>query len=313
MTGWLIPTGQHTIKIMRQQNRAYLYAGAAVLMWSTIGSAFKLTLDYLEPVQMMLYATLVSVCALSMIILVQKKGRDLFAQSRKDLWHSALNSLLNPFLYYIILLYAYDILQAQEAMVLNYAWPVILTLLAVFMLRQHISWKSFLAVMISFAGIFIIATGGNPFALRFSDPIGVLLALTSTVIWALFWIINVKDRRDEVIKLFWNFAFGFGYLLILSSFLSILGIQEGSFVIPSLQAFAGVIYIGLFELSLAFFFWLKGLKLSSTAAKVSNLIFISPILSLIFIRFTVGEPIQPATVAGLIFILAGILIQRRLK
>lgn len=298
---------------MNQQNRAYLYAGAAVLMWSTIGSAFKLTLDYLKPVQMMLYATFVSFAVLSLIIIFQKKTGLLFRPVRNDLWRSALNALLNPFLYYIILLYAYDILQAQEAMVLNYAWPVILTLLAVFMLRQHIGWKSFAAVMISFAGIFIIATGGKPLSFRFSDPLGVMLALASTVIWALFWINNVKDHRDEVIKLFWNFAFGFVFLLALSVFLTLIDIPDGKIVMPGRKALLGVVYIGLFELSLAFFFWLKGLKLSSTAAKVSNLIFVSPILSLLFIRLTVGEPIQPATVAGLVFILTGILIQRKLK
>jgi drug/metabolite transporter (DMT)-like permease len=298
---------------MKQQNRAYLYAGTAVLMWSTIGSAFKLTLGHIQPVPMMLYATLISVSVLFIIIIFQKKTSVLLSGTRRDLWRSALNSLLNPFLYYIILLYAYDRLQAQEAMVLNYAWPVVLTLLAVLMLGQHIGWKSLVAVLISFFGIFIIATAGKPFTFRFSDPAGVGLALASTVIWALFWIINVKDQRDEVIKLFWNFLFGFAFLLILSLILTAMKVPGGSFILPTAKAALGIVYIGLFELSLAFFFWLRGLKLSSTAAKVSNLIFISPVLSLVFIRLTVHEKIHPATIAGLVFILAGILIQRNLK
>ncbi len=282
-------------------------------MWSTIGSAFKLTLGHIQPVPMMLYATLISVSVLFIIIIFQKKTSVLLSGTRRDLWRSALNSLLNPFLYYIILLYAYDRLQAQEAMVLNYAWPVVLTLLAVLMLGQHIGWKSLVAVLISFFGIFIIATAGKPFTFRFSDPAGVGLALASTVIWALFWIINVKDQRDEVIKLFWNFLFGFAFLLILSLILTAMKVPGGSFILPTAKAALGIVYIGLFELSLAFFFWLRGLKLSSTAAKVSNLIFISPVLSLVFIRLTVHEKIHPATIAGLVFILAGILIQRNLK
>jgi drug/metabolite transporter (DMT)-like permease len=298
---------------MKQQNKAYLFAATAVLMWSTIGSAFKLTLAHIQPVQMMLYATLISVIVLFIIIIFQKKTSVLWMGTRNDLWRSALNSLLNPFLYYIILLYAYDRLQAQEAMVLNYAWPVVLTLLASLMLSQKIGWKSLAAILISFFGIFIIATAGKPFTFRFSDPYGVGLALTSTIIWALFWIINVKDHRDEVIKLFWNFLFGFIYILILSLVLTVMGVAGGSIILPTAQAAIGIVYIGLFELSLAFFFWLRGLKLSATAAKVSNLIFISPVLSLVFIRLTVHEKIHPATVAGLVFILAGILLQRKLK
>lgn len=289
---------------MTQQNKAYLFASIAVLMWSTIGSAFKLTLNYLDPLQMLLYATFISSAVLFLIILVQRKLHLFRTTTRKQAIDSAVNSLLNPFLYYIILLYAYDILLAQEAMVLNYTWPVILTILSVFMLHQKIGWKSFLAIMISFTGIFVIATNGRPLELHFSNTTGVGLALGSTIIWALFWVNNVRDKRDEVIKLFFNFAFGFLYVLILTLIM-------GKFVLPELNAFIGVAYIGLFEMSLAFFFWLKGLRLSATTAKVSNLIFISPVLSLLFIRIFVGEPIQIATVAGLALILTGIVIQRR--
>lgn len=289
---------------MKQQNKAYLFALIAVFMWSTIGSAFKLTLQYLEPVQMLLYASFISTIALLVIILAQRKSHLLRTITKKQFLNSAVNSFFNPFLYYVILLYAYDILLAQEAMVLNYAWPVVLTLLSVFMLRQRIGWKSILAILISFSGVLVIATNGRLLALHFSNPAGVALALGSTVIWALFWINNVRDKRDEVIKLFFNFAFGSMYILILSLFL-------GDFTIPAGKAIPGVVYIGLFEMSLAFFFWLRSLQLSLTTAKVSNLIFISPVLSLLFIRVFVGEPIHAATLAGLVLIISGIVMQRK--
>ena len=273
-------------------------------MWSTAGSAFKLTLNYLEPAQMLLFASFISAIVLLIIILLQKKWKLISSTTRKQWLDSAVNSFLNPFLYYVILLYAYDILLAQEAMVLNYAWPVILTILSVFMLRQKIGWMSFLAILISFAGIWVIATGGHPLAMQFSNPLGTGLALGSTIIWALFWVNNVRDKRDEVIKLFFNFAIGFVYILIYC-------LVNGKMIIPSGHALAGAAYIGLFEMSLAFFFWLKGLRLSATTAKVSNLIFISPVLSLLLIRTFVGEPIQAATAAGLVLILGGIILQRK--
>jgi len=273
-------------------------------MWSTAGSAFKLTLNYLEPGQMLLFASFISATVLLMIILAQKKLHLFRATTREQWMASAVNSFLNPFLYYIILLYAYDILLAQEAMVLNYTWPVILTILSIFMLRQKIGWKSFLAILISFSGIWVIATGGRPMAMQFSNPLGIALALGSTIIWALFWVNNVRDKRDEVIKLFFNFAIGFIYILIYC-------LVSGKMIIPSGHALAGVAYIGLFEMSLAFFFWLKGLRLSATTAKVSNLIFISPVLSLLLIRIFVGEPIQAATTAGLVLVLTGIILQRK--
>jgi hypothetical protein len=61
------------IQFMTRQNKAYLYAGTAVLMWSTVGSAFKLTLALLSPVQMLLYSSFISILVLFFILIIQKK------------------------------------------------------------------------------------------------------------------------------------------------------------------------------------------------------------------------------------------------
>jgi drug/metabolite transporter (DMT)-like permease len=289
---------------MKQQNKAYLFAGSAVLMWSTVGTAFKLTLAYLSPLQMLLFASFVSILVMFIILVIQKKLSLVMASGRKELLHSALNAVLNPFLFYIVLFSAYDLLLTQEAMVLNFTWPVTLTMLSILFLRQHIGWKSLLAIMISFIGIIVIASKGNLLLLKFTNPAGVALALGSTLIWSSFWIVNIKDKRDETIKLFLNFSFGFIYILIAV-------IMTDQLIIPSWQAAAGSVYIGIFEMGIAYVFWLKGLQLSSTTAKVSNLIFMAPFISLILINFFVGEKILWSTFAGLGFITVGIVLQRR--
>ncbi len=288
---------------MKAQGKAYLYAGTAVLMWSTVGSAFKITLRYLDPVQMLFYASLVSVFVLFFILLILGKKELLRKSSPKEWLDSALLGLLNPFLFYIILFYAYDLLLTQEAMVLNFTWPVTLTILSLFILKQKISARSILAILISFAGIVIIATNGKFWLLHFTNPVGVALALGSTVIWSLFWIFNIRDKRDEVLKLFLNFLFGTFYIFLLVIFLDI-------FVVPGWKAILGVTYIGFFEMGIAYVFWLKGLQLSSTTARVSNLIFFAPFISLIIINMTVGEKIHWATLGGLVFIVGGIILQR---
>jgi drug/metabolite transporter (DMT)-like permease len=290
---------------MTRQNKAYIYAGTAVLMWSTVGSAFKLTLTIISPIQMLLYASFVSILVLFIIILIYKKLPVLLSSGPTDILHSALNALLNPFLFYLVLFNAYNLLLTQEAMVLNFTWPVTLTLLSILILKQKISWKSLLAIFVSLIGISVIATKGDVMALKFSNVNGVILALASTIIWSLFWIINIRDKRDEVVKLFLNFLFGFIYILVASIILKIL-------VIPPWGAIAGIIYIGLFEMGIAYVFWLKGLQLSTTTARVSNLIFLAPFISLIIINLTVGEQILWSTFAGLAFITAGIVMQRKL-
>mgnify|MGYP001207317105 FL=1 len=288
---------------MKNQQQAYKYAIAAVLMWSTVASAFKISLRYLDFLQLLFYASIVSIVTLFSILLVQNKLRLLKKFSKKDYFHSALLGFLNPFLYYVVLFKAYSLLPAQEAQPLNYTWPIMLVLLSVPLLNQQIKLKSIIAIVVSFVGVLIISTQGKILDFKFTNPTGALLALCSAVIWALFWIYNIKDELDEVVRLFLNFVFGFFYILVFTMIFS-------KIIVPNVAGFLGASYVGLFEMGITFIIWSKALKLSETTARVSNLIYFIPFLSLIVIYFVVGEKILFSTIVGLIFIVIGIIMQQ---
>lgn len=288
---------------LSQQNKAYLYATSAVLLWSTIASAFKLTLYYIDYIHLLLFASIFSSIALFTILIFQGKFLLLKQVNKKDLFRSLVLGFLNPFLYYLVLLKAYSLLKAQEAGTLNYIWPITLVLLSVSLLKQKINWISILAIVTSFLGIIIISTEGKISLLEFREPLGVFLAVISSVFWALYWIYNIKDKRDEIVKLFVNFAFGTIYILIVVLLFS-------DFREIQLKGVLGSVYIGLFEMGITYFLWLKALKLSINTAKVSNLVYISPFISLMIIRNVVGEKILVSTIIGLVFIISGIIIQQ---
>jgi drug/metabolite transporter (DMT)-like permease len=291
---------------MNRQKKAYLYALATVTLWSTIASAFKISLKHLDYFQLLLFSSLVAVVVLFIAILIQKKLNLLREITFRDVLHSALLGLLNPFLYYLVLLKAYTLLKAQEAGTLNYIWPITLVLLSVPILKQKIHWLSIVAVVISFAGIITISTEGKFSNFEFRNPAGVLLAVGSSLFWALYWILNLRDKRDEVTKLFMNFSFGTMYIII--PFLLFSGFREISWL-----GVAGAIYIGLFEMGITFILWLKALTFSENTAKVSNLIYLSPFISLIFIRNVLGEPIFLTTIIGLSLIVTGIFLQQMVR
>jgi len=291
---------------MSEQRKAYGYALLTVLLWSTVASAFKLTLRHLSVLEMLSVASLTSTAAVFGILLAQGKIGLLRGMSRREWLRSAALGFLNPFAYYLILFRAYDLLPAQEAQPLNYTWPVMLVLLSTVILRQRIRAGSLAAILISFAGVLIVSTRGDLQDLRFTHPAGAALALGSSVIWALFWLFNVKDRRDEVLKLLLSFAFGTLY-----TFTAVL--LTASFRTLPLPGVLGGIYVGLFEMGITFVFWLKALTLSRTTAQVSNLVYLSPFLSLFFIAVIVGEPILPSTILGLTLIVVGVVLQRRLS
>lgn len=292
-----------TFAAMKPQKKAYLFALIAVLFWSTMSSAFKLTLRHIPYDQLLYWSAVFAVFVLGFILWMRRGHRQLLKQSHKDIIMSAILGFINPFAYYLVLFKAYELLQAQEAGVLNYSWPVVLVILSVPFLGQHIGWKGFVAIFISFFGLLIISTKGQVFAMKFSNPRGVALALGSAVLWALYWIINLKDKRDSLLKIFMNMVFGGAYITLYLVLFS-------KITLPTRPALLGSAYIGVFEMGITFVLWLLALKNSSHTAKVSSLIFLSPFMALFFIRIFVGEPIHPSTVVGLVFIVAGILLQQ---
>jgi len=288
---------------MNDQHRAMMYGLGAVLLWSTVATAFKLSLQYLTSIELLLYSGAFATVLLGINLCYQQKFGMVFRCSKHEYRLSIVLGFLSPFLYYLILFKAYDLLPAQQAQPLNYTWAITLSLLAVPLLKQKIGWQQWLALLISYGGVVVISTEGHPFSLHFTDPVGVALALVSTIVWALYWIYNTRDHRDPLVGLFLNFVcsspFVIGYYL-----------STTELRLPPLAGIVGAAYIGIVEMGICFILWLLAMKLTNNTARISNLIFFSPFLSLFFIHFLVGEEILPATFLGLLLIVAGMLCQR---
>lgn len=292
--------------MLENQQKASIYAGLSVIFWATAASAFKIALEYLDFIQLLFVSTMTSLLVFAIILFVQGKIPLLKNQSIADIRISGILGLLNPFLYYLVLLKAYSLLPAQIAQPLNFTWPIVLVLLSIPLLKQKIPLRSILAIFISFAGVFLISSQGNPFSFEFANPFGVTLAVGSSLVWALFWIFNVRDKRDEVVKLFMNFLFAAVFITTVTALFS-------SFRITSWQGWLAGIYVGIFEMGITFIFWLKALKLSSSTSKIGNLIYLTPFFSLLIIHFIVGESIYLTTIFGLILIVAGIFYEKTRK
>lgn len=305
---------------MKNQNKAYLYAVLAVMFWSTVATAFKIALQYIDFMQLLFISSFTSALFLFSIIIFKWKfwQRNYNNQSsilglfqyysitRADIIKSMIYGFLNPFLYYLVLFKAYSLLPAQEALTLNYSWAIIVVLLSAPVLKQKIRAKSLLALLVSFAGIIIIATKGDVLALKFDNPIGTAFAAGSSVIWAVYWVFNTKENSNSDVRLAFNFLFGFIYI-------SILIIFSGELPPISFKPWIAGIYIGLFEMGITFLFWMNAMKLTSNTARIGNIVYLSPFLSLIIIAFVLHETIIPATFIGLLLIIAGIFFQRYSK
>lgn len=288
---------------MSNQRKAWLYALATVLLWSTVASAFKLSLQFFAPSQLLLVASATSVLLLGGILAVQGTlGQALTTLRRRPLFFISLG-LLNPALYYLLLFEAYRLLPAQQAQAINYTWAIALSLLAVPFLKQQLNRFDGVAIVLAYLGALVIATRGDPLSLNFDSGYGVLLALASTLIWASYWILNTRNTTDPLLSLFLTFSCSLPFTLLACGLLA-------DFELRAWQGWLGAIYVGLFEMGIAFLLWLLALRHARQAAHISNLIFLSPFMSLLLLRWLVQEPIAPATPLGLLLIVAALLVQQ---
>ncbi len=289
---------------MQLNRKAYLFTLLAILFWGGAASAFKTALVHISPITLLSLSSVISLLVITVLLISTDKARQLFKLPAKQWIYLLILGAINPFLYYIILFEAYDRLPGQVAMSLNYLWPVMLALLSVPILKHTLSRLSLLSILLSFVGAIIIATAGNLSGWGKLDTLGLILVLSSTVVWASYWLLSTRLKADATIKLFIGFLSG--------SLLSVIYAQINDQLFIGLDniPWLSVMYVGIFEMGITFFIWLSALQLTNNTARLANLIYLTPFVSLMLLAFLRNESIYITTIIGLIVIIAGILAQQ---
>ena len=268
-----------------------------------MATAFKWALEFNTPMALITLAATVSWGFFGVRVVVAGSLKSVHEMKSGVVLSCLLLGLLNPAFFYWILFTAYDLLPAQDAMAINYTWGLTLPLVAsVFSRTLPTKYETGLALL-SYLGILVIATSGNLGALEFDRPAGVALALLSTVIWSLSWVINSRiidaNKIDPELALFLNFSAALPLLWIVT-------VLAGQMPTTSMGSLLGGIYIGLFEMGIAFVLWMRAMRLTDNPLRISSLIFLAPPLSLLLIGTVLNEAIAGSTLVGLVIILMGL-------
>ena len=199
---------------------------------------------------------------------------------------------------------AIDRLPAQEALIINYLWPIMTVLFACVFLRERMTARKVAALALSFLGVVIVTTKGDLLHVQFQSLTGVFFALIAAVAYGLFSVLQKKAGYDPTFSTMIYYSITFlcagAYLLLRQDFLPLTQLEP-------LQL-AGLAWLGIFTSAIAYTSWATALKKGSTA-RISNLAFITPFLSLIYIYLMLREEISPYSVAGLLVIVLGIFVQ----
>ena len=280
------------------ERRALLYGLTSVALWSTVATGFKLGLRELSPAQLLLVG-----CLIALVFFALVRAFVTVRMSARQHLVAAGMGVVNPLAYYLILFEAYDRLPAQIAQPLNFTWAIVIALLAIPMLRQRLPPRGWVGVFVGYAGVLVLLTRGELAGFGHFDAVGVALALASTLLWAWYWIMTVRLGIHPVVLMLNSFA-------VASVLLAIVCLTTDGLPAISWETLGYGAWVGLVEMGVAFLLWQRALALTGHAGRVGVLIFLAPFLSLVLIATVLGEVIHPSAVAGLVLIVAGLVLAR---
>ena len=124
----------------------------------------------------------------------------------------------------------------------------------------------------------------------------------AAICYALFSVLNMKVTCDKFV------AMMIYYIIMTILLLGGLYFSRGEIPSLSLYQFGGMLWNGIFVYGLPYTTWALALDIGDTA-KLSNLAYLTPFVSLIYIYVFLHEPISISSFVGLAFILSGVVIQ----
>lgn len=278
-----------------------IFAMITVMIWATSAATAKLMMFSIPNLETLGVSSIFSF--LFLLLLNGAAGR--LKRFRTMPFRSVLRmaglGFLGLFLYTALYYYGISQMSSQEACIVNYLWPLMVLVFSCLILRESITVRKVIAMVCSFAGIVILALGGDMEATG-NRPLGILSCIAAAVCYGLFCVLNKKADMDQDLTMMiaWLTVAVCSFLTgpLLETWVPITGVQ-----------WPGLIWLGVVIDGAAYLLWAKALNRAENTARIANLAYLTPFLSLVVSAVVLKEQITGQALLALVFIIGGILIQ----
>ena len=285
-------------------NKTYFYAGVSIFCWSTVAATCKILLRNLNNIQLLWMNSLIAGLFLLLLNICLGNFKKYKNYKLKDYFIMVVIGIPSTILYYMFYYAGTDILPASQAFIINYLWPIMSVVFACIILGEKLTPKKLIAILISFFGV-IVVVGGDIKDFDVQMLFGAICCILGAVSYGIFTALNQKMNYNKSMTLMVSYFAAFIFTTLVNLF-------NGDIFVPETNQIIGFVWNGVFAVAIANIFWVMALEKGKTE-KVSNLAYITPFLSLIWTYLFLNEPIKLNSLAGLIIIISGILIQLKEK
>lgn len=279
----------------------YLYAAITVVLWATLATAVKLVLKDIPSFEALAVSSTFAFVFLLILNIINGSIKEMKAYRPKD--HLMITGLgfLGLFMYSALYYFGIDELGSQEACILNYLWPMMIVIFACIILKERLTVRKVAAMIMSFAGIVVLTLGQGEGASG-NRLLGIAACVAAAVCYGLFSVLNKKLSLSQGVAMMW-----FWLTTAVCSFAASLIFESPQPI--SGWAWTGLAWLGVVVNAVAYLLWAIALKNSEDSAKIANLAYLVPFLSIILSAIVLKEQITVSAVLALILIVGGILLQ----
>ena len=282
--------------------KSYLYASITVLIWATLATVVKIILYDIPNFEALTISSVFAFVFLLIMNIINGSVKELKHYRLKDYLMMSGLGFLGLFLYSALYYYGISALSSQEACILNYLWPLMIVVFACILLKEKLTARKLIAMGMSFAGIVVLTVGTGGAASSGNRLWGIVACVTAAVCYGLFSVLNKKHSLNQNITMMWiwltvsvcSLAFG----LIFEKWQPIVGVQ-----------WLGLGWLGVVVNAVAYLLWAIALKNAEDSAKVANLAYLVPFLSIVLSSVVLKEQITVNMVIAVVLIVGGILLQ----
>lgn len=287
-------------------NKSIVYVLVCVFLWALIPVVSKLGQNGLDNHQFLFWSSLSSLLFFLGIGIYKKNIAHLYKIS-KNKWLKAISlGFLGTYLYYVLLYFGYANAPGMEVLIVQYSWPILVAVLSLIILREKLTTPKVISILLGFLGVFMVLTKGNFSQLKFENLTIDLIVFFGAFVFALFSVLSKKIEMNDISLLTIYFL-----TASVASFISMNIFSE--FKTPGLNTITPIVINGFFVNGLSYIFWIKALKIGE-ASFIAPFVFLTPVLSSIFLIVFFNEPFYTAYLIGMsCVILGGLLNARKAK